>query len=243
MLFTFPSQYWYTIGLLWVFSLTGWSPLFQTGFLVSRPTQDSPNLPYSYLYGIITLYDVPFQKLPIFYGSYIEVLLPRICRNKSGLGYFLFARHYLGNRFFFLFLRVMRCFSSPGWLHNYSWWQDFILPGCPIQKCTDQVLFADPRAFSQLTTSFFAYRSLGILCSPFVTSSCESFDIIHFPFQDNVQHRSIFVIVVPNSIILQTIFFLYLYSSLSILQWTPPLAFLPITVLSSSKNPNKASLY
>ena len=206
MLFTFPSQYWYTIGLLWVFSLTGWSPLFQTGFLVSRPTQDSPNLPYSYLYGIIT-------------------------------------RHYLGNRFFFLFLRVMRCFSSPGWLHNFSWWQDFILPGCPIQKCTDQVLFADPRAFSQLTTSFFAYRSLGILCSPFVTSSCESFDIIHFPFQDNVQHRSIFVIVVPNSIILQTIFFIYLYSSLSILQWTPLLAFLPITVLSSSKNPNKASLY
>ena len=114
MLFTFPSQYWYTIGLLWVFSLTGWSPLFQTGFLVSRPTQDSPNLPYSYLYGIITLYDVPFQKLPIVYGSYLEVLLPRICRNKSGLGYFLFARHYLGNRFFFLFLRLLRCFSSAG---------------------------------------------------------------------------------------------------------------------------------
>ena len=200
---------------------------------MSRPTQDSPNLPYSYLYGIITLYDVPFQKLPIVYGSYLEVLLPRICRNKSGLGYFLFARHYLGNRSFFLFLRVMRCFSSPGWLHNYSWWQDFILPGCPIQKCTDQVLFADPRAFSQLTTSFFAYRSLGILCSPFVTSSCESFDIIHLPFSDNVQHRSIFVIVVPNSIILQTIFFLYLYSSLSILQTTPLLSFLPITALSS----------
>ena len=25
-----------------------------------------------------------------------------------------FARRYLGNRFFFLFLRVLRCFSSPG---------------------------------------------------------------------------------------------------------------------------------
>ncbi len=32
----------------------------------------------------------------------------------SGLGSFRFARRYLGNRFFFLFLRVMRCFSSPG---------------------------------------------------------------------------------------------------------------------------------
>ena len=31
-----------------------------------------------------------------------------------GLGSFPFARHYLGNRGFFLFLRVLRCFSSPG---------------------------------------------------------------------------------------------------------------------------------
>ena len=31
-----------------------------------------------------------------------------------GLGSFPFARRYLGNRCFFLFLRVLRCFSSPG---------------------------------------------------------------------------------------------------------------------------------
>ena len=37
--------------------------------------------------------------------------------DKSGLGSFLFARHYLGNRFFFLFLRLLRCFSSPGCSH------------------------------------------------------------------------------------------------------------------------------
>ena len=36
-----------------------------------------------------------------------------------GLGSFPFARHYSGNRkFFFLFLRVLRCFSSPGSQHN-----------------------------------------------------------------------------------------------------------------------------
>ena len=28
--------------------------------------------------------------------------------------------------------------------------------GCPIQTSADQFLFADPRGFSQLTTSFFA---------------------------------------------------------------------------------------
>ena len=32
----------------------------------------------------------------------------------SGLGSFHFARRYFGNRVFFLFLRLLRCFSSPG---------------------------------------------------------------------------------------------------------------------------------
>ena len=31
----------------------------------------------------------------------------------NGLGYSLFARRYYGNRICFLFLRVLRCFSSP----------------------------------------------------------------------------------------------------------------------------------
>ena len=33
---------------------------------------------------------------------------------QSGLGSFPFARRYLGNHCCFLFLRVLRCFSSPG---------------------------------------------------------------------------------------------------------------------------------
>ena len=32
----------------------------------------------------------------------------------SGLGSFHFARRYFENRVFFLFLRLLRCFSSPG---------------------------------------------------------------------------------------------------------------------------------
>ena len=35
-------------------------------------------------------------------------------RTRSGLGSFHFARRYFGNRVFFLFLRLLRCFSSPG---------------------------------------------------------------------------------------------------------------------------------
>ena len=40
------------------------------------------------------------------------VLTPK--DKSSGLGSFPFARRYSGNRCFFLFLRLLRCFSSPG---------------------------------------------------------------------------------------------------------------------------------
>ena len=44
-----------------------------------------------------------------------SVLLPRLARcHAVGLGSYAFARHYLRNHCCFLFLRVMRCFSSPG---------------------------------------------------------------------------------------------------------------------------------
>ena len=41
-----------------------------------------------------------------------RVLQPRHCRNNNGLGYSPFDRHYSENRSFFLFLQVLRCFSS-----------------------------------------------------------------------------------------------------------------------------------
>ena len=65
MLPTFPSRYWYTIGLPEVFSLAAWSPRIQTGFHVSRPTQvpilESPR----YLYGPFTLCGPTFQTVPV----------------------------------------------------------------------------------------------------------------------------------------------------------------------------------
>ena len=41
----------------------------------------------------------------------------------SGLASFHFARRYFGNRFFFLFLRLLRCFSSPGSLPYVMDWR------------------------------------------------------------------------------------------------------------------------
>ena len=61
VLFTFPSRYWFTIGLWGVFSLSGWSRQIHTGFLVSRATQDTAIILKLYLYGTFTLYGSNFH--------------------------------------------------------------------------------------------------------------------------------------------------------------------------------------
>ena len=53
--------------------------------------------------------------------SLLAVLTPHC--TQRGLGSFHFARRYFGNRFFFLFLRLLRCFSSPGSLPYVMDWR------------------------------------------------------------------------------------------------------------------------
>ena len=63
----------------------------------------------------LSLSSAGFPKtVPLSSGSLMQVLTP----DYSGLGSYPFARHYSGNRCFFLFLWVLRCFSSPRSLHN-----------------------------------------------------------------------------------------------------------------------------
>ena len=109
------------IGHWVVFSLTEWSPLIPTRFLVSRGTLDSAML--------VLISDTRLSRSfaglprPFSYQFQINyaVLTPK---NKFlGLGSFPFARRYLGNRCFFLFLRVLRCFSSPGSLPYVMDWR------------------------------------------------------------------------------------------------------------------------
>ena len=61
VLFTFPSRYWSTIGLLVVFSLGGWCRPIQAGFLRSRPTQDPRPCLDDFAYRTVTSYGPPFQ--------------------------------------------------------------------------------------------------------------------------------------------------------------------------------------
>ena len=69
---------------------------------------------FAYLYGTITLFGLSFQTVLIHLASNIVVLQPQYCRNNTGLGCSNFARRYYRNHFCFLFLRLLRCFSSPG---------------------------------------------------------------------------------------------------------------------------------
>ena len=88
---------------------------------------------------------------------------PGMRRHNPGLGCSAFARHYLRNHSCFLFLRVLRCFSSPRSPPAIAaGWHRFTVPGCPIRKSRDQRVFAPTPGLSQLVTSFVASRSLGI---------------------------------------------------------------------------------
>ena len=87
-----------------------------------------------------------------------------------GLGSSAFARRYLRNHCYFLFLRLLRCFSSPGSLRMamdlpYGDW--LCQPGSPIQTSADQCLCAAPRSFSQLITSFIGSQCQGIRPAPY----------------------------------------------------------------------------
>jgi hypothetical protein len=117
-----------------------------------------------FAYGTITPYGPSFQMCSATLNkSMLSVLQPRYCLNNTGLGFFPFARHYLGNHYCFLLLRLLRCFSSAGSPPPYGGSPAFNRGGCPIRKSPDYSLFAATRSLSQLITSFFASESLGIL--------------------------------------------------------------------------------
>ena len=81
---------------------------------MSRVTQDTARSRSSFEYRIITFYDVTFQILLLT----LQVprrgpTTPAMRCHKAGLGSSPVARHYWGNHCYFLFLEVLRCFSSP----------------------------------------------------------------------------------------------------------------------------------
>ena len=110
----------------------------------------------------------------------------------SGLASFPFARHYSENLGWFLFLALLRCFSSGGSPHIpilFSiWYTSYTCMDCSIRKSTDQSVLTAPRSLSQLITSFIGSQCQGILHMLFFAwttlkyfnTFCISFDIHRF---------------------------------------------------------------
>ena len=133
---------------------------------------------HGFAYGTLTLCGAAFQPSSTTLLCSVLGSLPRTyCYMRFGLLRFRlgssdFARHYFRNRSYFLFLRVLRCFSSPGSPHlpMDSVNDNTALPvlRSRIRTSADLRSFAAPRSFSQLVTSFFGAMYLGILRMLFV---------------------------------------------------------------------------
>ena len=113
MLFTFPSRYWYAIGLTRVFSLAGWARRIRAGLHVSRVTQDTTDWHVRTSKGLSPA--MAGLSRPFLLSHTMTLCgptTPQRRRHNCGLGSSPVARHYWGNHCYFLFLEVLRCFSS-----------------------------------------------------------------------------------------------------------------------------------
>ena len=120
---------------------------------------------FVFTYRILTFFDQPSHAVRLTIVVLNAVLNPeRIA--PLGLASSAFARHYSQNLGWFLFLALLRCFSSGGSPHIpilFSiWYLIFNQVDCSIRTSADQYLLAIPRSFSQLTTSFFGSQCQGI---------------------------------------------------------------------------------
>ena len=157
VLFTFPSQY-------SALSVTGGVQPCGVVPAASRRVprvlrySGSCRLPRGFAYRALTSCGAPFHasSAPPSGRSWQSTTPPRV---RSGLGPPGFARRYSRVRFFFLFLRLLRCFSSPGAPRaGYVFarrWPGLPRPGSPIRTPADHRACAPPRSFSQLVASFF----------------------------------------------------------------------------------------
>ena len=164
-----------------------WSSLIPTGFLVSRGTWVTirspcclrlrgchalrPGLPscssdFGFSYSVQSQYSL----LMIPTTLCMQRVLPW---HMHSLDFIPFARRYLGYHCYFLFLRVLRCFSSPGltssqlWIHcGIQGYDSLWVP--PFGNPWVKRLFATNHGFSQLTASFFVFQRPGSLRVPLV---------------------------------------------------------------------------
>ena len=164
-----------SIGHWVVFSLAGWSPRLPTGFLVSRGTLDPAAHARRRLRGSHPLrpaFPGPFHGGP---HAPCAVLNPGARVRRFGLLRFRSpllpeSMFSFKKTLFFLFLRLLRCFSSPGSprapMDSARGGGGAPPPGSPIRTPMDHCPCAAPHGFSQLAASFVGSQCLGIRPAP-----------------------------------------------------------------------------
>ena len=110
-----------------------------------------------------------------------------------GLGFSRFVRHYSGNRYCFLFLRVLRCFNSPGYPPdpilfksgypeiNQDWFSNSGISGSKFANNSPK-LIAVNHAFHRLLTPRYSPYALSRLTIKSITQLL-SFTQTIFSFQ------------------------------------------------------------
>ena len=121
VLFTFPSQYYALSVTKKYLGLRGGPRSFHQGFTCLDVLWILPCEFKFRLRGFHSLW-LAFPKPFCYLNSINYVVRTPECTH-SGLPSFAFARRYLRNRFFFLFLALLRCFSSGGSLPDVMDWR------------------------------------------------------------------------------------------------------------------------
>ena len=89
-----------------------WSAWIHTGFHVSGATQDTTRSALVFGYGALTLCGPAFHPVLLTSAFHVVVLLPRQDKSRR-FGLFRVRSPLLTESILFLFLRILRCFTSP----------------------------------------------------------------------------------------------------------------------------------
>ncbi len=168
VLFTFPSQYCALSVTGQYLALRGGPRMFPQGFTCPVVLWIPPCRPALRLRGSHPLR--PVFPGPFRWAHRIMIAVRTPGRTRPGLGSSRSARRYSGNHFCFLFLRLLRCFSSPG---SPRILMDWVCGGWGLPSRVSPFRHprisscAAPRGFSQLVASFVGSQCQGIRPAPF----------------------------------------------------------------------------
>ena len=93
-----------------------WSAWIHTGFHVYGATQDTTRSAFVFNYGAVTLFGPTFQTVLLTTAFHIVVLQPRQDKSRR-FGLFRVRSPLLTESILILFLRILRCFTSPRFAH------------------------------------------------------------------------------------------------------------------------------